>query len=161
MVFLKPVINTFNLLLHLSHFFGMENLLVMICSVILFCWSYCYCYSTSCCKCCLTCNIICGEKIISAMDKDIFYLDFFVRMSMFSCQLFFFRSTAELENLENLILMYASKRIAYRPPTYRSRNLLAAIDHNKHINRPSIVNRDGTLRYCLAKNFFKLWIVIF
>ncbi|KAL3874220.1 hypothetical protein ACJMK2_037265 [Sinanodonta woodiana] len=58
-----------------------------------------------------------------------------------------FRSTAELENFQNLILMYASKRIAYRPPTYRSRNLLAAIDHNRHINRPSIVNRDGTLRY--------------
>ncbi|KAL3886636.1 hypothetical protein ACJMK2_026617 [Sinanodonta woodiana] len=41
--------------------------------------------------------------------------------------------------------MYASKRIAYRPPTYRSRNLLATIDHNRHINRPSIVNRDGIL----------------
>ncbi|KAL3858299.1 hypothetical protein ACJMK2_012893 [Sinanodonta woodiana] len=56
-------------------------------------------------------------------------------------------STAELENFQNLILMYASKRIAYRPPTYRSRNLLTAIYHNRHINRPSNVNRDGTLRY--------------
>ncbi|KAL3884899.1 hypothetical protein ACJMK2_024998 [Sinanodonta woodiana] len=42
--------------------------------------------------------------------------------------------------------MYASKRIAYRPPIYSSSNVLAAIGHNRHINRPSFVNRDGTLR---------------
>jgi hypothetical protein len=59
----------------------------------------------------------------------------------------FFRSTAELEGFNNLILMYAGKRFSYIPPVYRARNLIAAIDHNSHLERPSVINKDGTERY--------------
>lgn len=59
----------------------------------------------------------------------------------------FYRSTAELENFQNLILMYASKRHSYRPPTYRCKNLLAALDHNMHSSRSVLTNKDGTVRY--------------
>ena len=58
-----------------------------------------------------------------------------------------FRSTAELENFQNHILMYASKRFAYSPPVYRARNLLAALDYNEHISQGSLINRDGSQRY--------------
>ncbi|CAC5426196.1 unnamed protein product [Mytilus coruscus] len=51
-------------------------------------------------------------------------------------------STAELENFQNLIMMYASKRHSYRPPTYRCRNLLAALDHNGHIGRSILTKMD-------------------
>lgn len=57
------------------------------------------------------------------------------------------RSTAELENFQNLILMYASKRHSYTPPAYRCRNLLAALDHNGHIDREVMTNKDGSIRY--------------
>lgn len=59
----------------------------------------------------------------------------------------FFRSTAELENFQNHILMYAAKRFSFTPPVYRARNLLAALDYNEHIDRPPLVNKDGTQRY--------------
>lgn len=57
------------------------------------------------------------------------------------------RSTAELENFQNLILVYASKRFSYSPPTYRARNLLAALDHNGHAEREIKTNKDGSVRY--------------
>lgn len=39
---------------------------------------------------------------------------------MYTCTLFdlYFRSTAELENFNNLILMYSGKRFAFSPPVY-------------------------------------------
>jgi hypothetical protein len=40
--------------------------------------------------------------------------------------MFNFRSTSELENFQNLILKYASKRNSYKPTAYRARNELAA-----------------------------------
>ena len=58
----------------------------------------------------------------------------------------FCRSTAELENFQNQILMYAAKRFAYTPPVYRVRNLLAALDYNEHVDRPGHVNADGSKR---------------
>lgn len=58
-----------------------------------------------------------------------------------------FRSTAELENFQNLILMYASKRHSYTPPVYQCRNILAALDHNGHLDRTVITNKDGSVRY--------------
>nr|XP_022344857.1 uncharacterized protein LOC111137607 isoform X2 [Crassostrea virginica] len=58
-----------------------------------------------------------------------------------------FRSTAELETFQNLILMYASKRHSYTPPVYQCRNLLAALDHNCHTDRSVITNKDGSGRY--------------
>jgi hypothetical protein len=42
--------------------------------------------------------------------------------------------------------MYASKRYSYRPPAYRERNLLAALDHNSHVERPVILNQNGNIR---------------
>jgi hypothetical protein len=57
-----------------------------------------------------------------------------------------FRRTGELEIFQNLILMYASKRHSYRPPPYRVRNLLAALDHNSHVERPAILNQNGNIR---------------
>ena len=57
-----------------------------------------------------------------------------------------FRSAGELEIFQNLIRMYPSKRHAYRPPAYRVRNLLAALDHKSHVDRPVILNQNGTIR---------------
>jgi hypothetical protein len=57
-----------------------------------------------------------------------------------------FRSTGELEIFQNVILMYASKRHSYRPPAYRVRNLLTALDHNSHVERPVILNQNGNIR---------------
>ena len=56
------------------------------------------------------------------------------------------RSISELENFHNLILKYASKRNAYKPPAYRARNELAALDHNAHCGRAVTTNKDGTIR---------------
>jgi hypothetical protein len=36
--------------------------------------------------------------------------------------------------------------VAYSPPVYRVRNLLAGLDHNNHINRPTLTKDDGTPR---------------
>jgi len=38
------------------------------------------------------------------------------------------------------------QRHSYRPPAYRCRNLLAALDHNGHTERPVLTNKDGTVR---------------
>ena len=54
------------------------------------------------------------------------------------------RSTSEIEVFNNLILAYASKRHAYSPPVYRARNLLAAMDHNVHQDRPVLTRADGS-----------------
>ena len=59
--------------------------------------------------------------------------------------MFNFRSTSELENFQNLILKYASKRNSYKPPAYRARNELAALDHNAHCGRAVMTNKDGTI----------------
>ena len=61
--------------------------------------------------------------------------------------LFIFRTTAEVENFNSLILMYAGKRFSYSPPVYRVRNLLAAIDYNSHVDREHLATKDGRLRY--------------
>ncbi|XP_033746147.1 uncharacterized protein LOC117336383 [Pecten maximus] len=57
------------------------------------------------------------------------------------------RSTAELENYHQLILMYAAKRFAYTPPVYKARTILAALDYNFHIDRETKTNADGSVRY--------------
>ncbi|XP_038549198.1 uncharacterized protein LOC119882909 [Micropterus salmoides] len=54
-----------------------------------------------------------------------------------------FRSTADLESLQNHMLMYASKRYAFSPPVYEARVLLAALDYNFHRNRPTMKTLDG------------------
>jgi hypothetical protein len=59
--------------------------------------------------------------------------------------MFNFRSTSELENFQNLILKYASKRNSYKTPAYRVRNELAALDHNAHCGRAVMTNKDGTI----------------
>ena len=63
-------------------------------------------------------------------------------MYMYIYITFTFRSTADLEGFNQHILMYAAKRFSYTPPVYRVRNLLAAIDHNKHADRPYCLDKD-------------------
>jgi hypothetical protein len=60
--------------------------------------------------------------------------------------MFNFRSTSELENLQNFILKYASKMNSYKPPAYRARNELATLDHNAHCGRAVMTNKDGAIR---------------
>lgn len=57
-----------------------------------------------------------------------------------------FRSIADLERFHQHLLMYCSKRFAYTPPVYRMRNLIAAIDHNEHVDRETQLNNDGSTR---------------
>ncbi|XP_061167182.1 uncharacterized protein LOC133176022 [Saccostrea echinata] len=57
------------------------------------------------------------------------------------------RSTAALENFQNLILKYSSKRHSYTPPVYRARNLVAALDHNANCDREAAKRKDGSLRH--------------
>lgn len=59
---------------------------------------------------------------------------------------FLHRSTAVLENFQNLILKYSSKRHSYSPPVYKGRNIIAALDHNHNCDRDILKNRDGSLR---------------
>ncbi|XP_071138675.1 uncharacterized protein [Mytilus edulis] len=66
---------------------------------------------------------------------------------------FTLRSTAELENFQNLILKYASMCHSFNPVSYSARNLLAALDNNDHCQRQMMVNKDGSTRvnyYCYA-----------
>ncbi|CAG2224390.1 unnamed protein product [Mytilus edulis] len=56
------------------------------------------------------------------------------------------RSTAELENFQNLILKYASTCHSFNPVSYSARNLLAALDNNAHCQRQMMVNKDGSTR---------------
>jgi hypothetical protein len=56
------------------------------------------------------------------------------------------RSTGELVIFQNLNLIYESKKHSYKPPAYRVRNLLAALDHNSHVDRPEILNQNGIIR---------------
>ncbi|XP_063076603.1 uncharacterized protein LOC134466651 isoform X1 [Engraulis encrasicolus] len=58
-----------------------------------------------------------------------------------------FRTTSDLENFQNHILMYASKRMSYTPFVYKTRTLLAAIDYNKHNGRRPAQNREGKIIY--------------
>jgi hypothetical protein len=60
--------------------------------------------------------------------------------------LFYSRSTGDLENFNNLILMYSGKRFAYSPPVYRARSQLAALDYNAHIDRETKKKPDGTIQ---------------
>lgn len=71
----------------------------------------------------------------------------FLLFSNYQHFLLYFRSTAELESFNNLILMYAGKRFSYTPPVYRARCILAAIDHNHNLQRPVLLNKQGEERY--------------
>ena len=64
--------------------------------------------------------------------------------SILNIILFCLRSTANLEIFNNHILMYASKRIAYSPPVYRARNILAALDYNYSVDLPLLTKDDGS-----------------
>lgn len=54
-----------------------------------------------------------------------------------------YRTTSDLENFQNHILMYAGKRFSFTPAVYRTRTLLAAIDYNCHNGRAPARNKDG------------------
>ena len=62
------------------------------------------------------------------------------------CKFYCYRSTAELENLENLIQMYCGKGFDYSPPVYQARCQLAALDHNAYVDREAKRNSDGTVQ---------------
>ncbi|KAL5017769.1 hypothetical protein ScPMuIL_005150 [Solemya velum] len=64
-----------------------------------------------------------------------------------------FRSTAELENFHQLVLMYCAKRFSYTPPVYNARILLAAMDYNENVEKPVKRNKDDSIRY--QRNFNK------
>ncbi|XP_073727056.1 uncharacterized protein [Misgurnus anguillicaudatus] len=69
-----------------------------------------------------------------------------------------FRTTSDLENFQNHILMYAGKRYSYNAVVYRTRTLLAAIDYNCHNHRLPSRNRDGhKIRYYNKRS--KFWSV--
>lgn len=55
-------------------------------------------------------------------------------------------------NFQNLILTYASKRHSYRPPVYSVRNRVAALDHNGHVERHLMTNKDGSSRWQRSYN---------
>ncbi|XP_052694407.1 uncharacterized protein LOC128172674 [Crassostrea angulata] len=57
------------------------------------------------------------------------------------------RSTAALENFQNLILKYTSKQHSYTPPVYHARNLIAALDHNSNCDRDISRKKDGSQRH--------------
>jgi len=75
----------------------------------------------------------------------VFYCSF-TQNYTFVCSI---RSTADLESFNNHILMYASKRYAFSPPVYEARILLAALDYNYHLNRPTLKTLDGKEMYVL------------
>lgn len=52
-------------------------------------------------------------------------------------------STAELENINNLILMYSGKRFAFSPLVYRARCQLASLDYKANVDREVKRNSDG------------------
>ncbi|KAJ8019097.1 hypothetical protein HOLleu_42534 [Holothuria leucospilota] len=56
--------------------------------------------------------------------------------------IFLFKRTGLLGNFQSHILAYASKRFAYSYLMYKARNLLAAIDYQKHKDRTQKVT-DG------------------
>ncbi|VDI69834.1 Hypothetical predicted protein [Mytilus galloprovincialis] len=56
-------------------------------------------------------------------------------------------STSEMENFQNLILMYASIRHCYSQLVYTAKNRLVALDdHNAHAEREVMKNKDDSLR---------------
>ncbi|CAL9703628.1 unnamed protein product [Knipowitschia caucasica] len=63
-----------------------------------------------------------------------------------------FRSTSDLENFQNHILMYAAKRMSYTLDIYRARTCLAAIDYNKHNRRRPARNKEGQKMYRKSYN---------
>ncbi|KAL4222311.1 Rad2 nuclease [Mactra antiquata] len=52
-------------------------------------------------------------------------------------------STSDFESFHQFILMYCAKRYAYTSPVYRIRNLLAALDHNHHADKPMKLDKHG------------------
>lgn len=60
------------------------------------------------------------------------------------------RTTSDLENFQNHILMYAGKRYSYKAGVYRTRTLLAAIVYNCHNGRLPSRNRDGHKMYVFS-----------
>lgn len=60
------------------------------------------------------------------------------------------RTTSDLENFQNHILMDAGKRYSYNAAVYPTRTLLAAIDYNCHNCRLPSRNRDGHKMYVFS-----------
>lgn len=58
-----------------------------------------------------------------------------------------FRSNDVCENVNSLVLKYASKRIAHSYDAYKARNQLAALDYQMHKDRPLKRTKDGKIEY--------------
>ncbi|KAK0141127.1 hypothetical protein N1851_021867 [Merluccius polli] len=58
-----------------------------------------------------------------------------------------FRSTAELESFHNHILMYASKRHSFSPQRHKAWTLLAGLDYNHHLDRPTKRRQDRSIQF--------------
>lgn len=70
-----------------------------------------------------------------------------------------FRHTGNLESFHNHILMYAPKSTAFGMVGYKVRNILAAIDHCKHFDRPYALDKSGKPKYTLHFNRrSKTWV---
>ena len=63
-----------------------------------------------------------------------------------------FLHTGKLESFHSHLLMYCSKLHSYKYQGYVMRNLLAVIDHNKHLNRPAATNQAGEVVRARAFN---------
>lgn len=81
-----------------------------------------------------------------------------VCICLFGCSI---RLTADLESFHNHVLMYASKRYAFNPPVYEARVLLAALDYDFHLNRPTMKTLDGKEMYVLQLYNFQIHSTIF
>ncbi|KAL5011556.1 hypothetical protein ScPMuIL_010107 [Solemya velum] len=90
-----------------------------------------------------------GSQAHDALRKLVLDDRFLGKVSHFSN----FRSTAELENFHQLVLMYCAKRFSYTPPVYNARILLAAMDYNENAEKPVKRNKDGSIRH--QRNFNK------
>lgn len=91
---------------------------------------------------------MCSESGVFCILIHLYHVEikYFIQVML---KLLFYRSTAQLENFNNLILMYSGKRLAYSPPVYRARNQLAALDYNANVDREVKRKLDGTVQSIL------------
>ena len=84
----------------------------------------------------------------------------FLKMFPYFCN---FQHTGGLESFHNHILMYCPKRHSYFFTGYKIRNLLAAIDHNEHVERPVKKRGNDDDKACIRSQFnrrSKKWVPV-
>ena len=58
-----------------------------------------------------------------------------------------YRHASKLENFNSMLLKYAPKRVGFQNDAFTARTLLAAIDHNAHLHRKTLLTKDGNPKY--------------